>query len=180
MQPKPDKRRASLIGGAVIGILTGIPGLNVVAVCCCCAGLMAGGAVAYYVYRNEHQPEMEPLESTDGIILGIFSGLIGAVAGTVLSVFLGFVFGHPDAKLMLRIFDWLESKGNLPPASADQIDQLREEFQRQIEHGPTLGKIAQGLFFALILDPIFSMLGGLIGYGLFGKKKYAEQSPPQP
>jgi hypothetical protein len=176
MQPKPDKRRASLIGGAVIGVLTGIPGINIIAICCCCAGLMAGGAIAYYVYRSEHQEGMEPLESADGVVLGIFSGLIGAVAGTLLSLVFGWILGHPDAKLVLKFFDWLESKGSLPPETVDQLDQLREEMQRQIERGPTVGKIFQGLFFSLILNPIFSMFGGLIAYGLFGKKKYPEQT----
>lgn len=179
MQPKPDKQRAAIIGGAVIGVLTGVPGLNIIAVCCCCAGIMAGGAVAYYIYREEHQPDMEPLESTDGVLLGIFSGLIGAVAGTFLSLLLGWVLGHPDAKLMLRFFDWVESQGNIPPESMDQLDQAREEFQKQIEHGPTVGKMMQSLFFALILDPIFSMFGGLIAYGLFGKKKHPEETPAQ-
>jgi hypothetical protein len=41
-----------------------------------------------------------------------------------------------------------------------------------------IGGILRSLVYALILYPIFSMLGGLIGYGIFGKKK--PTIPPKP
>jgi hypothetical protein len=51
------------------------------------------------------------------------------------------------------------------------LDDLRDKLEQAMKEGGTIGGILRSLVYALILYPIFSMLGGLIGYGIFGKKK---------
>src|SRR3990172_10679909 len=70
MPNKPDKIRVSLICGAIIGAVWAIPGLNLIN-CCCCAGVILGGVLAVYLYKQEFTEEMQPMESSDAVILGI-------------------------------------------------------------------------------------------------------------
>ena len=53
MPPKPDKLMPALYGGIVIGILSGVPGLNLIN-CLCCAGIMLGGIVSVYLWDPEY------------------------------------------------------------------------------------------------------------------------------
>jgi hypothetical protein len=70
--------------------------------------------------------------------------------------------------LVEKFGEKLENSGSLPPGT---IDDLRDKLEQAMKEGGTIGGILRSLVYALILYPIFSMLGGLIGYGIFGKKK---------
>lgn len=179
MFKKPSKQRSVLLGGLIIGAISGIPGINLIN-CCCCAGILLGGAMSVYLYRQEFTDDMPPLESSDALILGIISGIIGAVITTAISTLITFTFGSIDAQLMFgfleKIFQKLEERGTLPP---DAMDQMREKFEDALREGHSVGGILRSLIYALILYPIFSMLGGLIGFGIFGKKKPTSVPPTQ-
>ena len=69
MFEKPSKLRSAILGGLIIGAISGIPGLNLLN-CCCCAGILLGGAMSVYLYRQEFTNEMPPMESSDALILG--------------------------------------------------------------------------------------------------------------
>ena len=60
MIEKPNKLRSAILGGLVIGAISGIPGLNLLN-CCCCAGILLGGAMSVYLYRKEFTNEMPPM-----------------------------------------------------------------------------------------------------------------------
>jgi hypothetical protein len=171
MFEKPHKQRAALLGGLIIGALSGLPGLNLLN-CCCCAGILFGGAMSVYLYRQEFTPEMPPLESSDALILGIISGIIGAVITTTLSATISLILGPVETEMMRDIMEKLiqklENRGALPPGT---LDDSIQQFEKAIKEGSTVSGILRSLVYALILYPIFSMLGGLIGFSLFGKKK---------
>ena len=86
MDSKPDKFVPSIIGGAVIGILSTVPGLNFIN-CFCCAGIIIGGFVAVYVY-NKTLGENE-LTYSDGALIGIIAGIIGVVFSAILNSIFG-------------------------------------------------------------------------------------------
>jgi hypothetical protein len=171
MFDKPSKLRSALLGGLVIGAISGIPGLNLLN-CCCCAGILLGGAMSVYLYRQEFTPEMPPLESSDALILGIIAGIIGALITTCLSAMITLILGPVETEMvsnfMEKLTQKLEDRGSVPPGT---MDNMRTQFEQAVKEGGSIGGILRSLVYALVLYPIFSMLGGLIGFGIFGKKK---------
>ena len=179
MQDKPSKLRASVVSGVVIGVVWAIPGLNLIN-CCCCAGVILGGVLAMYVYQQEFTDEMQPVESSDAVILGIFSGVIAAFTAMILNLLIIAVFGDIAAQfarsMMQKLIDRLDQTGGMPP---DSIDQLREEFERSLGQSRTVTGVLADLVVNLIINPLFAMLGALIGYSFFRRKKKIDY-PPQP
>ena len=178
MFEKPSKLRSAILGGIIVGAISGIPGLNLLN-CCCCAGILLGGAMSVYLYKQEFTDEMPPMESSDALILGIVAGIIGALITTILSTTISLLLGPVETQMMRnfmeKLMQKLEDRGSLP---AGTMDNMRDQFERAIKEGGTIGGILRSLIYALILYPIFSMLGGLIGFGIFGRKK--PTIPPQP
>ncbi|MFZ1978168.1 MAG: hypothetical protein WAV76_09450 [Bacteroidota bacterium] len=178
MMEKPSKQRAALLGGLVIGLVSGIPGLSLLN-CCCCAGILIGGALSVYLYKEEFTAEMPPLESSDVLILSIIAGIIGAVVATavsgVVSAFSGPIETEFLRKIMTRVTDKLASMGAL---QQDAIDEIQNQLEQAVQEKLTFGSLLRSLIFTLIIYPIFSMLGGLIGFGIFGKKKQASNNYP--
>jgi hypothetical protein len=179
MFEKPNKLRSALLGGALIGVISGVPGLNLLN-CCCCAGIMLGGFFAVYAYRGEFTDEMPPMESSDALILGIIAGIIGAVGASLVTGIFNLVFGPLEEKLLRGFWDKLvqrlEEQGNIPGGS---VEDLRSQLDRSMAEARSFGGMLRGLVFALILYPIFGMLGALIGYGFLRKKPVAPAHPPQ-
>ncbi len=177
MLEKPNKWRSAIIGGLVIGAVSGIPLISLVN-CCCCAGILGGGVLAYYLYREEHTEGMAPIESSDALILGIMAGVIGAfVQAAIHGLILLFFAGAQEQlmrSLMEKLVDRLERSGGFP---SDAIDQMRDSIENSMKESTTMWGFMLNLFMSLIIYPIFAMLGGLLGYGIFRSKR---QQPPQP
>ena len=177
MYEKPSKLRASLLGGLIIGAISGIPGLNLIN-CCCCAGILFGGALSVYLYRQEFTSEMPPLESSEALIIGIIAGIIGALIMTLFTAIISIILGPVQIEMMRNFLEKigrkLEASGSIPQGT---MAEMSDKIEQAIKEEGTIGGILRSLVFDLILYPIFSMLGGLIGYGFFGKKKSA--LPPQ-
>jgi hypothetical protein len=177
MFEKPGKYRATLIGGLVIGLVTGLPLINILNRCCCCGIVLLCGMASLYIYKQEFTDEMAPLESSDALILGILAGIAGAFIGTAVLVLSRFIFGPVDEKLLQRV----QEQGSLTPEMSDFVsDKLIKTLEKSIEDGVNIGDILSELLFGIILYPIFSMLGGLIGFGIFGKKKPGAPFPTHP
>lgn len=178
MLEKPSKLRAALLGGLIVGTISGLPGLNLLN-CCCCAGILFGGAMSVYLYRQEFTDEMPPMESSDALVLGIMAGIIGALITTFLSAMISLILGPVETEMVRNLVEKfgqkLEDSGSLPPGT---MDDLSDKLEQAMKEGGTIGGILRSLVYALILYPIFSMLGGLIGYGILGKKK--PTVPPMP
>jgi ABC-type antimicrobial peptide transport system permease subunit len=135
--------------------------------------------MSVYLYKHEFTNEMPPMESSDALILGIIAGIIGALVTTFLSALISLILGPVETEMMRNFMEKLtqklEDRGSIPQGT---LDNMRGQFEQAVKEGGTVGGILRSLVYALILYPIFSMLGGLIGYGIFGRKKPAV--PPQP
>ncbi|MEX2117146.1 MAG: hypothetical protein WEB37_09670 [Bacteroidota bacterium] len=173
MPEKPNKLRVSLISGVVIGLVSAIPGLNLIN-CCCCAGIILGGVLAVYLYKQEHVEGAPPMESSDGLILGVTTGVVSAFCTTVLNLLIMALFGDVASEFLRSFTEQILDQANLPP---ETIDQLRSQIDASMDEAKTFMGVMKELLFNLLIHPLFAMLGGLIGYSIFKPKKPVEFTP---
>lgn len=174
MLEKPSKMRTALISGVAIGVVAAIPGLSLIN-CCCCAGVWLGGMLAIYLYKQEFTQGMPPLESSDALMLGLMAGVVGAFVATLINVLIHVVFGPVEAELVRsiagKVLDRLSEQGSLP---SDAVESLKEQIEQSVKDSGRMSNIFGGLFITLIVYPIFTILGALLGYTWFRPK-----TPPQ-
>jgi hypothetical protein len=180
MLDKPSKFRSAALAGTAMGVVSALPGLNLIN-CCCCAGIIGGGVFAVYLYKQELTDGMPPLESSDGLVLGILAGLVGAFAATAISMMILFVFGPWEAEFMRgfvdKLLESLEESGRFPAGASGE---LREMMEQAMEESTTVVGVLSGLIMNLILYPIFGMLGGLLGFTFFKPKPVSPDAPTTP
>ena len=166
MEQNPSKLTPALIGGAVIGILSTLPIINL-GNCLCCMWILTGGFVGTYLYSRSLQPGYN-LSGGVGAIVGLLSGIFGALFGAFLSYFLMAVLGFNPGRHIIE--SMLESKRNISP----EMRELLERIHEKEEINPFFVFI--GLFFSLILNSIFGTIGGIIGAAVFKKRENLEKT----
>jgi hypothetical protein len=179
MLEKPNKLRIALISGITIGAVSAVPGISLIN-CCCCAGVWLGGVMAMYLYKKQFTEGMPPLESSDALMLGLMSGVIGAFTATVINVLILTIIGPVEQELVKsivgKLLDRLVEQGGL---QSDMADTLKEQVEQSIRDSGKLSNIFGSLFMALILYPIFSILGALLGFAIFRPKNPPLPTTPQ-
>lgn len=167
MPEKPKKLLPALYGGVIMAVISAVPFLNLVN-CLCCAGIMFGGFMAVFFYKNDLGEGMPPLENSDGLALGALAGLFGAVIGTILSAGIFAIVGNVAGQAVVNMMEGMLGD-QMPPEALDQM-------RTSMEDG---GFSFMNLVIALIIDPLFGLLGGLIGFQVF-KSKTVTMPPPPP
>ena len=153
----------ALIGGLVMGVLTGLPFVSAGNLCCC-LWVISGGVIAAYVLQ---QNEPTPITPGDGAIVGLLAGIAGAFVYLIVSVPVSVLVGPLERIAVQRFF---ERVGDMPP-----------EFRDFASRGFGTGlRIMLGFFFWLVVGAAFSTIGGLIGQAIFQKKipPATESTPP--
>ena len=172
MPPKPNKLVPALYGGIIMGLISGIPFLNFVN-CCCCAGIMFGGFMAVFFYKNDITSDMAPLTSGDALAVGALAGVFGAIIASILEgvlmLTIGNLTGNTLVDIILKFYDSAGVRDQIPPQALDQLENLR-----LMRYSPLL------VLRAFMLHPLFGLLGGLIGYGIFKPKVVPVVPPPPP
>lgn len=170
MPEKPRKLLPALYGGLIMGAISGLPVISIVN-CFCCAGILLGGFLSVMFYKNDLTASMPPLNSSDCLQLGALAGLFGAVFGTILHVFTLLAIGDVSGGIVLDILRNM----NLPPEVLDQIE------ERMGASGQVAG-FSTAISFAtsLVIDPLFGLLGGLLGYSAYKPKPHMMNAPPPP
>ena len=149
---KPGMFMPALVGGAIAGLLSGIPLLN----CLCCLWIIGGAMLSAYLFSKD-SPIV--LSAGDGAILGAFSGIIAAVVHSVISIplhaaNLAFIQG-----LMERV--------------AEYSDEFPSGWESLIERGISEASFPMFMLSLMMSAVIFAALGalgGIIGISIFGKK----------
>jgi hypothetical protein len=143
---------AALIGGAVAGVLSGIPFVN----CLCCLWIIGGAMLAAYLLAKDSPAA---LSAGDGAIVGVFTGIVAVVVQAILS----FLFRPVNREFFRRMMErFAEYAEEMPPG-----------FENFLEGGSTQVSVAGFLIGLLVSAIVFSALGalgGIIGISLFGKK----------
>jgi hypothetical protein len=160
MEKSPSKLVPALIGGCVMGVLSSIPYINM-GNCLCCMWILLGGGVGAFFYWRQLPPGTE-FSAGDGAIVGLLSGIFGALLSTFLVSFFMATVG--SGSLQDFFTGILESQSDLSPEAEDLLDELSDqEFLSPIF-------ILIYLFFALIIDAVFGTLGGILGAAIFRKR----------
>lgn len=170
MPEKPSKLMPALYGGVIMGVISGIPFLNFVN-CLCCAGVMLGGFMAVFFYRKDLRPTDPPVTNGDAVQLGALAGVFGALVGVVLSMVLHFALGGVEnqamSQMILSLYDKLGILDKMPPEALEQMqDQMKMN-----------ALSAMSIIPPFIIDPLFGLIGGVIGYNVFKPK--GPVVPPQ-
>jgi hypothetical protein len=170
MHPKPDKMIPALYGGIIMALISAIPVINLVN-CLCCAGILLGGFLATMFYKNNFTPDTPPFTSGDCMAVGALAGVVGAIAGTILSLLIVALFGNVAREMAMDIIKNLGVA--IPPEVLDKMEESMQE-------GATAGAMLFQFFIALLVDTLFGLLGGLIGYSVFKSKQPVMPPPSMP
>ncbi|RKY81791.1 hypothetical protein DRQ07_03115 [candidate division KSB1 bacterium] len=161
MENNESKLIPSLAGGAVIAILSTFPVISA-GNCLCCMWVIAGGIVAVYLY-NKNLPENKELTQSDALIIGVLSGIFGALFATLINYFF-IVIGYRPGMAFLESF--IESKRDIAPEVKDMIESFKGN---EGLFGPFIVFVQLGV--KLIIYTVFSMLGGVIAGAFLNKKQ---------
>ena len=153
-----DRLQPALYGGLVIGVLSGLPIVNI-GNCCCCLWVLAGGALAVYL-RQQNSPT--PLPASEGALLGLMAGFIGGVVAALISIPLASMTAGFQQQLIERV---MSSNSDMPPEAREMMQRLGSGSAMQ----------AAGAIMGIVVDTVFGMLGGLLGVAMFKKN-----APPPP
>ncbi|HKV39853.1 MAG TPA: hypothetical protein VJX67_11625 [Blastocatellia bacterium] len=174
MMEKPSKLVPALIGGAVLGILSSIPFVNL-ANCCFCFWVLLGGAIAAKLLIS--RSPVYPVQTGEGAAVGALAGLVGCSITLVVGIPLSILFG---SGMTASIMSGLRGLSSDPNFTA-QMDQAL----RQSQSRPMAEALGYSLFYWVVGSLVsigFATLGGLIGVSLFEKRKGPPQGfgpPPQ-
>ncbi|MCX6551000.1 MAG: hypothetical protein NTY02_08350 [Acidobacteria bacterium] len=148
--------RPALWGALVIGVLSGLPVVNL-GNCCCCAWIIGGGMLAAYLLQSGTDT---PITLGDGALVGLLAGLFGAVVNLVVAVPMRLLLGPTQQRLVQRI---LESQQDVP-------DNVRQMIDNMDATGIGVAALLVGFVVMLVMGAVFSGLGGLLGAFFFKKK----------
>lgn len=150
----PSRLQPAFFGGLFTGVLSALPFVSTVNACCC-LWVIAGGVLTSYLLQERSSL---PITAGDGAIWGLVSGAIGAVIASLLGIAFAVMQGLTGPEF---------PQGDLPPEVGRVLERLREL-------PPSIWFIAS-FFVSLVVFPIFSMIGGLLGVAMFKKN-----TPPPP
>ena len=149
---KPNVFMPALIGGAVAGILSGIPVLN----CLCCLWIIGGAILASYLAAKDSPVS---LKAGDGAVVGAFTGIFAAF----IRLFLSIPFRAVEFALFRKIMERLSEYVPETPSEWKDVFSLGE--------GPiSMAGLLLGLVLSAAIFAVLGALGGIIGMALFGKK----------
>jgi hypothetical protein len=145
-----NKLVAALLGGLIVGVLSGIFSLIPLVSLCCCLWAIVGGAVAGMIYIKKSP---ERVSVGDGAMVGALSGVFGGLIYLLINLPVSFIFG----------------------AGA-----IEEQFRRSGMKVPFSGAILillGGLLAAIFLI-ILATVGGILSVPIFEKRKDGVPPPP--
>ena len=144
------KLGAAAIGGGASAVASQIPGLQLLNLACC-ALVVGGGVLAVYLALKD-----DPPSATAPYLEGAKIGTVAGVVASILSILVGF--------LILGGVTGLMGLGALSDASPEDLEAL--SFIGAIAG---LGAIAL-IVFSLVINVVFSVVGGVIGAAVVHKK----------
>jgi hypothetical protein len=129
--------------------------------------VLGGGLAGYLLVRWA----AFPVSNGEGALVGLLSGVFGAVISSILDALRWLVMGDEYFKRM-----WEEAMSgrqqDMPPGFDQFMDQMSEIFAN-----PEM-LLMLGLITSLVLFSIFALIGGLLAVAIFGPRKFPPSGPP--
>lgn len=150
----PSMFLPALIAGGAFGFVSGIPISN----CACCLWAAGAGFLAAFLYSKSCRTTGAEFNAGKGGVLGLFTGAIFGVVGSVINSIFSLLTGGLDMESMREAID--ANPMITDPEAAEQAIQLFE----------SVGPMFFILLFALVwivLGVLFAAIGGLIGGSVF-------------
>lgn len=166
-----SKLRPALIGGLVMGILSGLPYVSLGNLACC-IWVVAGGALATYLYIRKSPT---PVNMGEGALLGLLAGIFGTIVKIVVGVPAAILAGYPEQHLLFSLME--------------RVDPQKAEFYRQVMEDMMARPFSEQFFLIVFslqtllgffITLVFALVGGLVAVPLFEKRKSDADAPPPP
>ena len=164
---RPEYLAPALIAGAAAGVLSGVPFIN----CLCCLWIIGGAVLATHLLSKKTPGA---LTAGDGAIVGALTGMVAAVADSLISIPLR-PFNEAFARRLVEGLGRFADQ--MPVGWQNWMDRSRST-------GLTVAGFLLGLFLTAAIFAVLGVLGGVIGASLFRRKKIppapaqAPQGPP--
>lgn len=158
----------ALLGGLVTGALSALP-LVSAGNFCCCLWVVVGGLAASYLVQQRQE---EPLTPGDAALAGLLAGVAGAVVYVILSVPISLLLAPMERAILERL---TQVSRTMPP-------ELREYLKQPPDAGTRIVFVLVQFVVMLVVAPLFSVLGALLGAALFRKPSLTApaKSPVEP
>ncbi len=148
--------QAVLVGGIAAGVVSAVaPRLSSFFGILCCAFIVGGAMVSVFLAFRD--PDLAEKRLANGAVIGLLSGLVAAVIGTVVSLALDQILGNPEAEQLQQMIDSGELA--LEGPLADLVLALAGG-------GPGM---LLSLVISLVGYSILGALGGVLGGAMFGR-----------
>lgn len=140
-----------------------MPVLNLINIFCC-AGIAIGGFAGVYVYKKQTVKSGLSLNSKDGGMIGLLSGLLSAV---IVSGFGLLISLYSQSNPVLDFLNTIHDAGiSIPDDMTVYLESISNDFNQK-GYSPTF--ILISFVSNLILFPLFGSIGALIGVSVLNK-----------
>ena len=150
--------QAAIIGGLVSALTDVVPLLNLVN-CFCCVGIALGGTVAVFYLRSQGVVKFFSLPEL--ILIGLYAGIAGAFIDFALQFMAFQMLGNWQIEWIRNVMEGMEE---IPPMWQDLYEQLQSP-EMDVFAGTAV------LVRALLIFPIFTFIGTVVGNQLWQKKQ---------
>jgi hypothetical protein len=166
-----SKLRPAIIGGIVMGLLSGLPYVSLGNIACC-LWVVLGGALATYLYIKQSPT---PVDMGEGALLGFLAGVFGMVVKLIVGVPIAIMMGYPVEHTIIKLIE------RMNPEQAERYRQGIEEMMTRSFFEQFFASIfSLGTLLAFIITVVFALVGGLVAVPLFEKRKVDAGPPPPP
>jgi hypothetical protein len=166
-----SKLRAALIGGVVLGLLSGIPYVRLGNIFCC-LWVVLGGALASYLYIKQ---SAAPMNMGEGALIGALAGAIGTFVELIVGVPLMILTGYPENKLIVGLLERVN-----PQQAEIYQSRVQELLDRSFGEQFFYHVFSLGTLLNLLITVVLALVGGLLAVPLFEKRKADAVLPPPP
>lgn len=149
---QPEYFKPALIGGLAAGLIAAIPFFN----CLCCLWVIAGAIFASYLLIDRTP---FPLKVSDSLLVGVLSGIIGAVINSIVKIPLSPFYFNFSKRFLLSMSRFMEE---MPP-EWENLLQLKYQ-------GWSPFLFIVNLLLSCVIFALLGGIGGLIGYSLFSRE----------
>ena len=156
-QARQSMLKPALIGGIAEGVAGSIPILSMANLACCIL-VIGGGLLAAFLYMKGAPPS-DQAPFGKGVRLGLLTGLFGAITFAAINIPIAMVLPDIAAAVLQQT-----PEVGLPPEIVELLSAV-------------LPLAVFLSLLSLIIDPIFCVIGSVIGVAIFNKTPQASESP---